>query len=152
MPHQKQAKPVIFPKAREDKKETQQENPFDPYKMFSHAHYSPFLMSHTMLHKWFEMYQKFWLNWFEFRMWQNKSLMDAIFQSSRWYMHSFQLMGHPQIFSRYLRANWQKPFMAFNAQTLSAARLMTHMMMENGMFFQKAMSEAVKNKQSHTHH
>jgi hypothetical protein len=152
MAHAKHAKPVIFPQSRAGAQDTNQENPFDPYKVFSQAHASPFFMSHKLLHTWFEMNQKFWQNYVDYTMWRNKALLEMMIESSRWVMHSAQLMGNPQAYHRYLRANWQKPFMSLNAHALTSARMLTHMFMENGTYFQKTMMNILKDKQTHTHH
>ena len=152
MAHAKHAKPVIFPQGRESGQEAKQENPFDPYKMFSQPHAQPFFMSHKLLHTWFEMNQKFWQNYLEYAMWRNKALLEMMFESTRWAMHSTQLMGNPQAYQRYLRANWQKPFMSVNAQALNSARTWTHLMMDNSAYFQRMMGDIAKESQKHTQH
>lgn len=154
MAHAKHAKPVIFPQGRESEPAIKHENPFDPYKVFSQTSISPFFMSPQLLHVWFEMNQKFWQSYLEFALWRNKTLYETFFESSRWMMHSGQFMGNPQVYYRYLRANWQKPFVSFSAQALNSARMLTHMFIENSTYFQKTMANMMKEqeKQAHTRH
>lgn len=91
---------------------------------------APWLNYTHMGHHWFESQQKFWQEYWEWASWQQQMMQQNFQDSSRFMMHCMQLSANPQKLARYIRMNWQKPYLTLNAQALTSSRLLSKMMMD----------------------
>jgi hypothetical protein len=95
---------------------------------FSNYKTMPWLHGAQMGGHWFESGQKFWQEYWEWASWQQQIMQQNIQDGSRLMMHCMQLSANPQKLARYMRMNWQKPYLTLNAQALTSSRLLTKMM------------------------
>ncbi|MBN9286521.1 MAG: hypothetical protein BGO43_06435 [Gammaproteobacteria bacterium 39-13] len=117
---------------------SKEENVFDPYK-FLHAGIKnpPWLSNPHFSEDWVALQQKFWQGYMEWISWQQHVMQENFQENMRLIMHSLQLSSDPNTFYRYMRFNWQKPYLNLGAQTLSSTRLMTRLMLESWCAWQK---------------
>lgn len=115
-----------------------EENVFDPYKLFSAGIKNPtWLYNPEFSQNWISLQQKLWQEYMEWLSWQQRAMQENFQESIRLMMHCLQLSSHPNTLYRYMRFNWQKPYLNLSAQTLSSTRLMTRMMIDSWCAWQK---------------
>lgn len=117
---------------------------FEPYSaMFGYGFKSaPWLISQRVTQHWFECQQKFWKEYMEWATWQQQTMRQSMMDSSHWMMHCMQLSGQPEKLHRYLRLNWQKPYLAMSSQAVTSNRMLMHIMIDNWCTWQKVMSQS----------
>lgn len=62
--------------------------------------------------------------YWEWAKWQQITWQQAVNNGSRWMMHCMQLSSQPHTLYRYVRMHWQKPYLAYSAQTITGSRLL----------------------------
>ncbi|MGD9592367.1 MAG: hypothetical protein AB7V32_07600 [Candidatus Berkiella sp.] len=112
---------------------------FNPYGNFFNFHgQSPWENSAKMSQDWFELSQQCWQAFSELATWQQQTLHQNMLDSAQVMMHCMQLSTNPTHLYRYIRRNWQKPYMTLGAQSLTAAKLLTKLMTNNMCTWQNA--------------
>lgn len=97
---------------------------------------NPFATSQHIFENYYPVQKKCWDNYWTWANWTLSSLHETSFEASRLMMHCIQLSPEPHTLFRYLRMNWQKPYLSLSAQAISAARLFTQLSSENYNYWQ----------------
>ncbi len=120
----------------------QSADPFKPYAAFFKFDPStnPWTSAHTLTQSWIELQQRFWQEYTEWFTWQQQTMQQNMVDSANIMMHCMQLSAKPTHMYRYMRRNWQKPYVNLGAQTLNASRLYTKLMTDSLYAWQKAFS------------
>ncbi len=116
---------------------------FSPYaNLFNFsAKNNPWAFPMNMSQNWVEYQQKYWQEYMEFFTWQQQTLHQNLVDSAQVAMHCMQLSSNPSHLVRYIRRNWQKPYMTLGAQSLHATKLMTKIMTNNMCAWQNAFNK-----------
>ncbi len=123
--------------------EHQEHSHFEPYSAMFHYGFknAPWLISQRITQHWFECQQRFWQQYLEWATWQQQTMHQSMMDSSRWMMHCMQLSNQPEKLHRYLRLNWQKPYLSMASQAVASNRMLMHLMIDNWCTWQKIMSQ-----------
>ena len=101
---------------------------FDPYQLFTQSFFfKPWEIAQHSLQTYFSMQQKLQENTIEWVMWQQMAYQQSMMESARWLTHCMQLTNEPQTLFRYLRMNWQKPYLELGTQAVTSSKLLSHM-------------------------
>ncbi len=117
-------------------------NPFTPYQTFLgfNTKHNPWNFTQLSSQNWFAVQQKFWQDYIELVTWQQRTLQQNMVDSAQAMMHCMQLSAKPTHLFRYIRRNWQKPYVTLGAQTMNASRLYTKFMTDSLYTWQKTFS------------
>ncbi|MBS0286539.1 MAG: hypothetical protein JSR17_04535 [Proteobacteria bacterium] len=103
-------------------------DPFMPYQAFFafNAKNNPFAANEMSQH-WAESQRKLWQDAMEYFSWQQNTMQQNMVDSGKVMMHCMQLSANPPHLYRYIRRNWQKPYVTLGAQYLHGAKLYTQL-------------------------
>jgi hypothetical protein len=108
----------------------------------------PWNFSQQLFENYYPLQKKCWDNYWKWANWTQSNVQLSAFETSRWMMHCMQLAPEPNTLFRYLRMNWQKPYLSLSSQSISSTRLLSRLTAENLSFWQ-AMAQTGENKSKH---
>ncbi len=133
----------FFKSATFEASNTGKEDSFSPYGNFFNLNSknNPWGKTAKMSQDWFEFQQKYWQEYMELATWGQQTFHQNLVDSAHAMMHCMQLSTNPAHMYRYIRRNWQKPYMAMGAQSLTATKMLTKLMTQNMAAWQQAMGK-----------
>ncbi|MBS0290191.1 MAG: hypothetical protein JSS07_09190 [Proteobacteria bacterium] len=105
-----------------------------------HTFTNPFLgFASDAIPHWITLEQSCLHNYWEWLSWQQETMQKNYQDTQHVMTHFMQLAANPSHLHRYIRRNWQKPYIHLNAQAITSMRLLSKFMIQNWCTWQTAI-------------
>jgi hypothetical protein len=108
------------------------------------AHQDEISPSYSVLSPWLEVQQTFWQRYCDWLSWQQFVAQEGTKDNLRGLEHTLQLTSQPLTLYRYLRLNWQKPYLHFGSHALTSSRLLSRAFTDSWATWQRTVENSRK--------